>query len=73
MIPPDVLPVQLNQALNSMARRYHGRAIASENLKENSVTIHIELEGYIVETIILRPSPELRRQAKDADEPQKKA
>ena len=60
MIPPDVLPVQMNQALNSMARRYHGRAIASENLKENSVTIHIELEGYIVETIILRPSPELR-------------
>ena len=71
LIPPDVLPVQMNQVLNAMARRYHGRAIASENLKENSVTIHIELEGYIVQTIILKPSPELRREAEK--EPQKKA
>jgi len=63
MIPADVLPVQINVALNSMARRYNGRAVASENLKENSVTIHVELEGYIVQTIILRPAPEAKRPA----------
>lgn len=61
-IPPDVLPVQVNQILNTMARKYSGRAIASENLKENTVTIHIELEGYIVQTVVLRPDPELRRE-----------
>ena len=61
VIPPDVLPVQMNQMLNAMARRYSGRAVASENLKENSITIHIELEGYLVQTIILKPDPELRR------------
>ncbi len=71
-IPPDVIPVQLNQAFNTMARRYNGRAIASENLKENSVTIHIELEGYIIQTIVLKPNPDLRRDAV-GKERQKKA
>ena len=70
-IPPDVIPVQLNQALNTMARRYNGRAIASENLKENSVTIHIELEGYIVQTIILKPTPDLRRDGAGKERPKK--
>jgi hypothetical protein len=63
LTPPELVPVQMNQVLNAMARRYAGRAIASENLKENSVTIHIELEGYIVQTLILKPNPELRREA----------
>ena len=62
LTPPGFIPVQLNQALNAMARRYAGRAVASENLKENMVTIHIELEGYIIETIILRPDPAQRRE-----------
>jgi hypothetical protein len=70
-IPPEVMPVQVNQVLNAMARRYNGRAIASENLKENSVTIHIELEGYIIQTIVLKPTPDLRRGA--AKDRQKKA
>lgn len=61
IIPTDILPVQMNLMLNTMAKRYNGRAIASENLKENSVTIHIELEGYIVQTIILKPSIDLQR------------
>ena len=61
MIPPDVIPVQMNHALNIMAQRFNGKAIASENLKENSVTIHIEMQGYIIQTLILKPNATLRR------------
>ena len=61
LIPPDIIPVQMNQAFNLMAQRYGGRAIGSENLRENSVTIHIKLEGYIIQTIILKTSRDLKR------------
>jgi len=61
LIPPEIIPVQMNQALNMMAQRYGGRAIGSENLRENSVTIHIKLEGYIIQTIILKTSKDLKR------------
>ena len=61
MIPPEIIPVQMNRALNLMAQRYGGRAIGSENLKENTVTIHIKLENYIIETIILKISKDLKR------------
>jgi hypothetical protein len=64
MIPPDIIPVQINRALNLMAQRYGGRAIGSENLKENTVTIHIKLEDYIIETIILKISKDLKRGGK---------
>ena len=60
-IPMNILPITLNLALNTAAKRYDGRAIASENLKENTVTIHIELKGYIIQTIIVKPTRELRR------------
>jgi predicted RNA methylase len=61
MIPPDIIPVQMNHALNIMAQRFNGKAIASENLKENSVTIHIEMQGYIIQTLVLKPNASLRR------------
>lgn len=60
-IPQDILPVQVNVAMNAMAKRHDGRAIASENLKENSVTIHIEMRGQIIQTIILMTNREIRR------------
>ncbi len=63
-IPTTIVPVQLNVAFNAMAKRYNGRAVASENLKENSVTIHIEMLGYIVQTIILKTDPDLKRVGK---------
>lgn len=63
-IPKDILTISINLALNSMVQRYHGRAIASENLKENTVTIHIELLGYIVQTIIFKLDSELKRNEK---------
>src|SRR5437016_1368142 len=56
--------VQMNVAFSSMARKYHGRAIASENLRENSVTIHIEMDGFIVQTIIFKTNPALNRVAR---------
>jgi hypothetical protein len=59
-IPKSIEPMMMNIALSSMAKRYNGRAIASENLKENTVTIHIEVEGYIIQTIILKPTADLK-------------
>ncbi len=53
-IPSDVDPLHINQAMNIMAKQYDGRAIGSENMKDNTVTIHIKLDGYILETIILK-------------------
>lgn len=53
-ISSEVDPLHINQALNLMAKKYNGRAIGSENLKENTVTVHIKLENYILETIIFK-------------------
>ncbi|HTK82008.1 MAG TPA: hypothetical protein VL633_06930 [Bacteroidota bacterium] len=60
VIPPDIAPVQMNVSLNDMAKRYNARAVASENTKENTVTIHIELDGFLVETIVLRTDMDLK-------------
>jgi len=60
-IPHSVLPITINAALNEMAKRHDGRAVASENLKENTVTIHIEVGGYIIQTIIVRPTLNLKQ------------
>ena len=61
IIPQDIVPVQINQALNLMAKKHHARAIASENLKENTVTIHIDISGIITQTLILKPLAQLQR------------
>jgi hypothetical protein len=64
LIPKELATVTINAALNEMARRFNGRAVASENLRENQVTIHIEIDGTIVQTIILRPTKNLRPAAR---------
>jgi hypothetical protein len=61
LMPNDIATVSMNAAFNAMAKRYDGRAVASENLKGNYVTIHIETAGSIVQTIILKPTANLRR------------
>lgn len=61
LLPLDVPAVQLNVALNAMARSCGGRAVASENPKEGTVTIHLELGGIIVETLIVRPEKNIHR------------
>ncbi len=53
-IPDSIVPVSVNAALNVAARRHHARAVASENLKLRTVTIHIELDGAVIHTVILR-------------------
>jgi len=55
LIPRSALSIQMNVAFSAMARKYNGRAVASENLKEGTVTIHVEVGGYVIETIVLKP------------------
>jgi len=56
-IGAEIVPVVLNAALNKMAHRYGGRAVASENVRFNTVTIHIELGGVVIHTVILNIGP----------------
>jgi len=56
-IGPQVVPVAVNAALNVMAHRYGGRAVASENVRFRTVTIHLELGGTVVHTVILKSDP----------------
>ncbi|HLX11469.1 MAG TPA: hypothetical protein VKS81_01525 [Bacteroidota bacterium] len=54
-LPTGVVPIELNRALNVMAQKHGARAVASENLKEHTVSIHIVLNEVIVETVIATP------------------
>ena len=60
-IPSDILPASMNKEINSLARKFDGRAVATENLKDNSVTIHIVLHEKIIHTVILKTYPDMRR------------
>jgi hypothetical protein len=60
-VPPEFLTLQLNAVLNSIAHRYNGRAVGTEDLKQHTVSIHIELQRVIVETIILKTNFDLKR------------
>jgi hypothetical protein len=51
-LPAGVMPVELNQALNNLAQQFGARAIASENLHDHIVTIHIVVNNYIIQTVI---------------------
>lgn len=54
LIPPTIVPVLINREFNLLAKRFRGRAVATENLKENTVTIHILLHQSVIQTIILK-------------------
>ncbi len=60
-IPPHVVPAMMNRELNSLAHRFHGRAVATENLRDNSVTIHIILQQTVIQTVILKINPEIEK------------
>jgi len=60
-IPGDVLPVHVNVAMNVMAKRYNAKVVAYENVKENTVTLHIEFNGKTIQKIILRTNINLQR------------
>lgn len=68
-VPAENPTVQMNVALNAMAKRYGGRAVASENVKENAVTIHIELRGYVIQTIILKTASDIKSGGRTAGLP----
>jgi hypothetical protein len=55
MIPPELPSVRVNLALNSLAGAFGGRAVGSENTREGTITIHIEIQKLIVESIVLKP------------------
>jgi len=55
--PTGLVSVLMTADFHAMAKRYNGRAIASENLKENTVTIHIEAGKNIVQSLVLKPAP----------------
>lgn len=57
-ISQDVLPVQINIALNSMAHRFGGRAVGDENAREHSVTVYIVIRRTVVQTITLKQNLE---------------
>ena len=65
-IPRTVVPALLNRAMNALARRFDGRAVATENLKQNTVTIHVEIGKVIVETVVLKIDPNLKTGGKEA-------
>lgn len=54
LIPPSVVPALVNREMNILAHRFQGRAVATENLKENTVTIHIVLHQSVIQTVILK-------------------
>jgi hypothetical protein len=57
VLPDSVAPVSVNASLNSMARALGARAVASEDPRLRTVTVHIDLGGVVVHTVILKPSP----------------
>jgi hypothetical protein len=61
LIPPTVIPATVNRDLNLLARQYRGRAVATENLRENSVTIHILVQENVVQTVILKVHQDNRK------------
>ena len=69
LIPPTIIPAMVNREMNLLARRFQGRAVATENLKENTVTIQILLYQSVIQTVILKtdqniPTKDTREQTK---------
>lgn len=64
-IPGDLPAVELNVALNSLAQEYGGRSVGSENTKEGTVTVHLEIGKTIVQTVILKPDTRPGRKGRD--------
>ena len=61
-IPPEIIPVLMNVEFKRMADKYNLQVSATENLKENMVTIHIHDSRKIIETIILKTTQVLKKQ-----------
>jgi len=53
-IPPDIIPALMNVEFKRATENFKLQVSATENLKENAVTIHIHDNRKIIETIILK-------------------
>jgi len=69
VIPPSIIPAMVNREMNLLAHRFQGRAVATENLRENTVTIQIILDRSVIQTVILKIDQNI--QPKDAREQSK--
>lgn len=67
-VPRELLIIEMNTSLNELAHRYNGRAIASENLREHLVTVHVDIAGFVVQTIIFHTTDALPVQPVDKKE-----
>jgi len=61
VIPLDIVPVCVNAAITRIARRYSATTAATENARENTVTIRIAILGTIYQTIVLKVVTDLKR------------
>ncbi|GEM_PF-2037553 len=71
-IPPKVGTVLMTAEFHGMAQRYGGRAVASENLKENSTTVHLEAGKSIVQSLVLRFAASLYDTSKTSEKATKR-
>ena len=53
-ITPDIITIEINKQLNQLAKKYGGKAIGSENIKKNLVTIDLVFDNEIYHSIILK-------------------
>ncbi len=59
-IPPEIIPAIVNLELSRAVKNFNMTVSASENLKENIVTIHIHNENIIIQSIILKTNKNLK-------------
>ncbi|MBU1298175.1 MAG: hypothetical protein KJ963_02295 [Bacteroidetes bacterium] len=64
VIPTDLVLVVMNVEFKKMAARFNLTATATENTAENTVTIHIHEDKLILQTIVLKPTKNLKRKEK---------
>lgn len=64
VIPTDLALVVMNVEFKKMAARFNLNATATEDTKENTVTIHIHENKLILQTIVLKPTQNLKRKEK---------
>lgn len=60
-IPPEIIPAIVNLELKRAAKEFNMSVSATENLKDNSVSIHIHDQNKIIHTIILKVNKSLKR------------
>jgi hypothetical protein len=61
VVPLDVVPVRVNAAISRIARRYSAATVATENTRDNTVTIRVTLDGTTYQTIVLKVVTGLKR------------